>query len=146
MTDQNKKSNYTLLDELFNLFLDDNFQKEDEELFDEWDINVNKVVEGNMMLFRQLRTKARAELNRAKHDRVRAFLQKFKEGLKSKEKSFLQLADEIMNKPQYGELQPMFRNLTNLSENDKRSIVMDVKLLELLSEIEENYNKEINAK
>jgi hypothetical protein len=46
------------------------------------------------------------------------------------------LTDEILSKPKYAELQPMFRNLTNLTDEDKKSMLLDAKLLDLLDELE----------
>jgi len=36
----------------------------------------------------------------------------------------------------------MFRNLKEVSEKDKQAIMIDSKLLDMLGEIEEEYNKE----
>jgi hypothetical protein len=90
-----------------------------------------------MALFRQLKTQSKAELNRAKHERVMAFLVKLKQGIGSNQEAFIRLADSIMAKPKFAELQPLFRNLAYLSDRDKQAIVVDTRLLDLLSEIEE---------
>jgi hypothetical protein len=94
------------------------------------------------MLFRQLRTQAKAELNQAKHNRVLIFLTKLKTGIESNVEEYTRIADEIFAKPKFTELQPMFRNLNQVSEEDKKSILLDSKLLDLLSEIEDEYNKD----
>lgn len=137
------KEKYILLDSLFNLFLDTKYEKEDEELLKEEKIDLNQIVEKNIMLFRQLRTHAKAEINQAKHNRVKEFLSKLKSGLAANVEEYKSMADEIFAKPKFAELQPMFRNLNDVSEQDKKSILMDSKLLALLGEIEEEYNKEI---
>lgn len=132
---------YILLDNLFNLFLDMKYEKEDEELLKEENVDINQIVQKNIMLFRQLRTQAKAELNQAKHNRVLAFLSKLKSGLEANIEEYKIMADEIFAKPKFAELSPMFRNLNDVSEQDKKSILMDSKLLDLLGEIEEEYNK-----
>lgn len=136
MTNSNK---YVLLDNLFNLFLEAKYQPEDEELIKEWDIDIDNILKKNMALFHQLKTQARAELNKTKHERVRLFLAKLKEEIESKQEGYTKIVEEIVAKPRFAELQPMFRNLSSLSEKDKQSIVRDAKLLDLLCEIEERY-------
>ena len=137
------KEKYILLDNLFNLYLDTKYEKEDDELLKEEKIDINQIVLKNMMLFRQLRTQTKAELNQAKHNRVKEFLSKLKSGLASNVEEYKRIAEEIFAKPKFNEYQTMFRNLSEVSEQDKQSILMDSKLLDLLSEIEEEYNKEI---
>jgi hypothetical protein len=130
------KDNTTLLSELFDLFLEVKSVKEDDELFKEWEIDVNSVVAKNMILFRQLKTKTKAELYQLRYNRIFGFLDDIKKGLKENSQKFSALTDEILSKPKYAELQPMFRNLTNLTDDDKKSILLDAKLLDLLDELE----------
>lgn len=136
------KEKYILLDNLFNLYLDSKYDKEDEALLKEEGIDIEAIVQKNMMLFRQLRTKAKAELNQAKYNRVKEFLSNLREGISSGAEKYQKIAEEIFAKPKFAELQPMFRNLKEVSEKDKQSIMIDSKLLDLLGEIEEEYNKE----
>jgi len=135
------KEKYILLDNLFNLYLDSKYDKEDEELLKEQGIDIDAFVQKNMMLFRQLRTKAKAELNEVKYNRVKEFLSNLKEGISSGAEKYKQIADEIFSKPKFAELQPMFRNLKEVSEKDKQAILIDSKLLDMLGEIEEEFNK-----
>lgn len=136
------KEKYILLDNLFNLYLDSKYDKEDEALLKEEGIDIEAIVQKNMMLFRQLKTKAKAELNEAKYNRVKEFLSNLREGISSGAEKYKQIADEIFAKPKFAELQPMFRNLKEVSEKDKQAIMIDSKLLDMLGEIEEEYNKE----
>jgi hypothetical protein len=136
------KEKYILLDNLFNLYLDMKSDAEDDVLLKEGKIDIDAIVQKNMMLFRQFRTQAKAELNQAKHNRVREFLSKLKSGLATNVEEYKRIADEIFAKPKFARLQPMFRNLNEVSEQDKKSILIDSKLLDLLSEIEEEYNKD----
>lgn len=143
MKDKNEIDKYLLLDDLFNVFSEATYEKEDEELLEQSGVNVEEIVAKNMMLFRQLKTQAKAELNRAKHSRVLGFLTKMKEGIEAKQDKYLRMADEILAKPNFEALQPMFRNLQEVSPQDKQSILMDAKLLDLLSEIEQEFNNDI---
>lgn len=139
MSKLEKIEQYILLDNLFNVY--SAVEYDDEASLKEEKIDINQIVQKNMMLFRQLRTKAKAELNQAKHNRVKEFLAKIKSGIESNIEEYKKIADEIFAKPKFAELQPMFRNLNQVSEQDKKSILLDSKLLDLLGEIEEEYNK-----
>jgi hypothetical protein len=130
------RDNITLLSELFNLFLESEDSNEHSELFKEWEIDVDSVVTKNMILFRQLKTKTKAELYQLRYNRIFGFLDEIKKGLVTNSQKFSALTDEILSKPKYAELQPMFRNLTNLTEEDKKSMLLDAKLLDLLDELE----------
>ncbi len=142
MSNIKNKEQYILLDNLFNLYLDMKIDNEDEALLKEEGIDVDAIVQKNLMLFRQLRTKAKAELNDAKYNRVKEFLSDLKEGISSGAEKYRQVAEEIFSQPKYAELQPMFRNFKEVTEKDKKSILIDSKLLDMLGEIEEEYNKE----
>ena len=48
MNEFSDSDKYLLLDNLFNLFLDDKYQPEDDELFEEWDIDINSILDKNM--------------------------------------------------------------------------------------------------
>lgn len=135
---------HRLLEELFNLFAETKYQPEDDELFKEWNIDIDTIVEENILLFRQLKTRAKAEINKIKHKRVQDFLSKLKEGLQSKAEGYEELMNEILSKPKFAELQPMFSNLSEVTEKDKQSILRDAKMLEILSEIEEELGDKLN--
>lgn len=141
MSKLQRNNQYILLDNLFNLFMDSKYDQEDENYLREEKINVDDIVYRNVMLFRQLRTQSKSELNQEKHNRVLAFLTKLKSGIESNIEEYKKMADEIFSKPKFAELNPMFRNLNEVTEQDKKSILIDSKLLDLLSEIEEDYNK-----
>jgi hypothetical protein len=130
-----------LLDNLFNLYIDSKYNDDDEAILKDENIDINQIVQKNIMLFRQLRTQAKSELNQAKHNRVKEFLLKLKSGIESNVDEYKRMADEIFSKPKFAELQPMFRNLSDVTEQDRKSILLDSKLLDLLAEIEEEHNK-----
>jgi len=144
MNDQKKYDKYVLLNNLFNLFLDDNYRQEDDRLFQDWNIDIDGIVKENMNLFRQLRTVTQAELNQARHKKVYDFLAKLQQGIKSKIANYEKIAEEITSRPQFTELTVLFRNLENISEKDKESILSDAKLLEILVSFEEEFNEKFN--
>lgn len=136
---------YRLLDNLFNVYLDTRFDEEDERLFSSDGINIDDIVSRNVMLFKQLRTQTKAELNKIKHERVLDFLSKLREGIKANVKEYQDIAEKIIAKPKLTELQPMFRNYESISDEDKKSMAFDSELLDMLSDIEEEYNRDIES-
>ena len=132
---------YILLDNLFNVYLDSNFDEEDEQIFNSDRVNVDEIVLKNIKLFKQLRTQSKAEINRIKHNRVLDFLSELRRGIKSNIKEYQEIAEKILSKPEFAELHAMFRNFEYASEEDKRSMVFDAELLNMLSDIEEEYNR-----
>lgn len=144
MTHLKNSEKYILLNNLFNLYIEARYNIEDEEFLRAEGIDIEAIVKKNMMLYRQLNTIAKSELNDTKYNRVKEFLFEFKTGIANGIEVYQRMADEIFAKPKFVELQPMFRNLTEITEKDKKSILIDSKLLELLSEIEEKYNEQLN--
>lgn len=140
MSDINK---YRLLDNLFNVYLDSTLDEEDEKTLVDDGIDVDEIVRDNVMLFKQLRTQTKAEINRIKHERVLSFLSTLREGIKANVKEYQVIADKILAKPRLAELQPMFKNYESNSGDDKKSVAFDSELLDMLSDIEEEYNRDI---
>jgi Fe-S cluster assembly iron-binding protein IscA len=130
---------YLLLDNLFNAFLESPFGPEDDnELVAEERISLDQIVHKNMQLFRQLNTQAKAELNKAKHQRVMEFIFSIKQGIASGIQDYKNIAEEILAIPRVAE---MYRNLDEITENDKKSLLLDTKMLDILSDIEAEYRK-----
>ena len=134
--------NYRLLDNLFNVYLDSRYDEEDEKTFRSDDIDIDDIVGKNVILFKQLRTQTKAEINKIKHERVLDFLSKLQKGIKANVKEYQDMADKILAKPRLAELQPMFRNYESSSDDDKKSLAFDSELLDILSDIEEEYNRD----
>lgn len=132
---------YILLDNLFNVYLDTNFDEEDEQIFNSDRVNADEVILKNIKLFKQLRTQSKAEINRIKHKRVLDFLSELRDGIKSNIKEYQDIADNILSKPEFAEAKALYRNFEYASEEDKKSIVFDAELLNILSDIEEEYNR-----
>jgi len=130
-------------DELFSILY------EPEALRDEPDlrvssINVDKIVEKNTRLFLQLRAKANAEANSARFEAAKNFIVKMQEGLKNNVAAYKQLADEILSKPKFAQLSPMFRNLDQVSKSDSLDMLIDAKILDLLEQLQNDVKSEFN--
>lgn len=144
MENKNYKEIYHLIDDLFNVYLDGKHEADDDECIIQSGIDIDYIVTKNMMLVRQLKTKTKAELNQAKHNRVLNFLQDLQNGIRAHTEEYLKLADEIFSQPKVAEVLPKYRNLTEISENDQKSMLLDARLLDILSEIEKEYNSHKN--
>jgi hypothetical protein len=134
----NYQEKYILLDNLFNLYLDSKYESTDNDLTKDW--NVSDIVVKNIKLFKQLKTQTKAEVNQLKFDRIRKFLADLKSNIGSNQDKLRNLADSLLTKPQFSDLVPMFRNLKDISDKDRQSIMMDAKLLDLLSELESEFD------
>lgn len=130
----NYHEKYILINNLFNLFLDSKYEQADKNLIDEW--QVSDIVAKNVRLFKQLKTQTKSELNQLRFERVRIFLAELRSSVDSNQDRIKHIADSLLKKPQFSELVPMFRNLKDISDKDRQSIMMDAKLLDLLGELE----------
>ena len=140
MTPLNNIEKLQLLDDLFDQFFGTkNLNEENPELAKE----LEDVVSTNLMLLKRLKTQSKAELNRKKAERIKDFINKFKLGLLENIQEYRAFAEKIFNKPEYAELQHLFSNLETVSEEDEKSMMLDAKMLELLDEMEGDFNSEI---
>jgi hypothetical protein len=140
MTPQSNIEKLKLLDNLFDRFIDSkSLQEEDPKLAQEFESIVSK----NLMLLRRLKTQSKAELNRKKTERIKEFIEKFKIGLEENIQEYRVFADKIFSKPKYAELQYLFSNLEKVSEEDEKSMILDAKMLELLDEMESDFNTDL---
>jgi hypothetical protein len=136
----NENKYYEHLDELYSIFRDHPYEDGDESMFNGDKQILEKIVQKNVRLFLQLRTQAMADLSRSKYEKAVIFLANLKDNISAQTQFF----DKLNNTPQFAQLQPLFRNLSNLSEADKTSIVADAQLLNLLNDIEESLEENNN--
>jgi hypothetical protein len=136
MNQSEKIKQYVLLDGLFNVFLESEPVQEDKEMLIPQD-DLDRIVEKNLALFKKLRTTAKAEINRSRHARGTAFLEKLKKGIATGSERIQEIADSLQSKPEVAKYASLFRNFSSISEQDKESILMDSALLDLLDAIDE---------
>ncbi|MCA0447328.1 MAG: hypothetical protein LCH54_13975 [Bacteroidetes bacterium] len=141
ITPENKER-YILLENLFNLYFDEKTPVDNEDFTQDELNEIDQVVKKNILLFKQLKTKSKAELNRAKHSRVKEFLEKLKSGIDPGDQVIQQILDKLSSKPQLV-ANPLYRNLNNISEQDRQAILLDSQFLDILDEIEREFNPEI---
>jgi len=130
-----------LLDDLFDRFIDSkNLRDEDPKFILEFD----DIVSRNLMLLKRLKTQSKAELTRKKAERIKEFIEKFKMGLEENIQEYRAFADQIFNIPKYADLQYLFSNLEKVSEEDEKSMMLDAKMLELLDELESDFDTDLD--
>ena len=140
MTSQSNIEKLRLLDNLFDRFIDSkSLQEEDQKLGHDFESIVSK----NLMLLKKLKTQSKAELNRKRSVRIKEFIEKFKIGLEENIQEYRAFADKIFSQPQYADLQYLFSNLEKVSEEDEKSMMLDAKMLELLDDIEHDFNTDL---
>lgn len=125
-----KQKRFELIDELFSEDLSSELTSKEEE-----------AVSSALKKFRRLKVQTKAELNRAKFQRVNDFMNEIKQGLENKIEKYVELSNRVFENPKYQELAPMFSNLTEVSEDDQKSILLDAKYLELFDELEDDFEK-----
>ena len=132
-----------LLDDLFDLFLNSKYLTDEEVKSGEWDIDIEDIVSKNLMLLKRLKTQSKAELNKQRYERITKFIEKFRAGLADNLDEYKKFAENIFSNPKYSGLQPMFKNLENISEKDEKSILLDAKILEMLDELENDFGDQM---
>lgn len=142
-----KRSGQSLLpqwDRLFSVLHEPEALRDDPELRAP-SIKVEQIVAKNTRLFLQLRAKAEAEANFARFEVAKSFIAKLQAGLKDNIAAYTRLKDEILSKPRYAQLRPMFRNLDQLTESDSLDMLSDAKLLDLLMELQNDAKSDLDA-
>jgi len=96
-------------------------------------------IEKSLRFLKLQKTKAKAELRRIQKEKAFAVLLQIKKKYSNDLEGLKRFSAEILkSKPHYQGLQAAFSNLTELSEADELSILLDAKYLDLLDELEED--------
>jgi len=127
-------SNEQLLKVIDNLYEEAIINKPSHEVFMELTQNPNDTSSRNLPFIKRLNAKSKSTLRQNKTqkamDKFKSMVEKFG-GVK-------EFAESLLNKPQHEELRmQLFSKFENLTEDDKSSMMLDQKLLELLEEIDD---------
>lgn len=104
---------------------------------------LNNSILKNLMILRRVKTQSKANLASKRHDRIMEFLKKAKLGMKNDLEEYKDFTSNIFKNPKYSDLQPLFSNLNSLSSYDEKSLLLDAKLIELLEEMEDEFDNEM---
>lgn len=113
----------------------------DDNILNEIENTSNPIFAKHLKKIKRLNTKAKAELQRQKMDKVKELFEKLKNGLSNGD--FLR---QLLEQPKYQQLQGMlYSKFEKNTKEDNLSMMMDAKLLELLEELNEDVENEENS-
>lgn len=121
-------STNSFLDRLENISIQANLYKDDDDVLKELVENPDANMSEHMKLIKRLNTQAKVQIHLYKQ-------QKAKEKLKQVAEN-LSIFSSLLSKPQYSSLNTLFSQYTQLTEEDKQSIIEDNLLLDFLNEID----------
>jgi hypothetical protein len=119
--------NIALLNSLYNFLIEVNLDQSDNDVLAE--AQADSDIAQMMMFIRQQNTKAKAILNRKRLEEAEIFLDNL---TSTQENDILNSIEDIREREVFV---AFFRNYQGASNNDKKSMIQDIKLLEILKKI-----------
>ena len=125
----NAKEKIDFVNRIYGLIIEANMHRPDEEVMSE--VNATDLYFANgLALVRQLNTKAKAQLNKNRYTHAQELLNELLQKAGSNLESFFR---GLSSEPENEKILAFFRNYQSLSETDKKAMLMDNKVLELMS-------------
>lgn len=126
-------TNKQYLQAIQSILLELNQKRDKEEVLNSINRNESYFV-NHMKLIKRLRLEQKSQL---KKNRQLTVLEKLKE-LVSNMGGIDDLINRLKDEPKYNELMPMFRKLENITESDLEDLILESKIMDMLSEIDEH--------
>lgn len=130
----NAKEKIDFVNRIYGLIIEANMHRPDEEVMPEVNTSDLYYVNG-LTLVRQLNTKAKAQLNKNRFTQAQELLNELLQKAGSNLESFFR---GLSSEPENEKVLAFFRNYQSLSETDKKAMLMDNKVLELMSKAKKN--------
>lgn len=128
-------SSKQILNHIYGVMLEINYLQKDEDVIEELAENRDDFVEQKLLLFKKMSAQYKAEWNRQKFQKALAFL----EELKTKGVDEI---NKILNPQARLTYAPLFRKFEELTDKDKKSILEDEDLLNLIDYLNEQEGKD----
>lgn len=128
-------SSKQILNHIYGVMLEINYLQKDEDVIEELAENRDNFVEQKLLLFKKMSARYKAEWNRQKFQKALAFL----EELKTKGVDEI---NKILNPQARLTYAPLFRKFEELTDKDKKSILEDEDLLNLIDYLNEQEGKD----
>ena len=96
-------------------------------------LNIEEESEKSKFLINKLETRLKAKIRKEKFQNALIILKNIKEKLEDKSEEYIQ---QLLSKPEYIAMQPLFNKLEKVTEYDIQSMVDDVELLKILEDLE----------
>lgn len=126
-------TNKQYLQAIQSILLELNQKRDKEDVLNSINRNESYFV-NHMKLIKRLRLEQKSQL---KKNRQLTVLEKLKE-LVSNMGGIDDLINRLKDEPKYNELMPMFRKLENITESDLEDLILESKIMDMLSEIDEH--------
>lgn len=121
-------STNNFLDRLDNISIQANLYKDDDDVLKELEDNPDSNINEYLKLIKRLNTQAKAKIHQQKQQQA---IDKLNQVIEN-----LPIFSSLLSKPQYASLNALFSQYTQLTEEDKQSIIEDNLLLDFLNEID----------
>jgi len=124
-----------MLNHIYSVMLEINYLQKDEDILEDLAENQDNFVENKLKLFRRLSAQYKASWNHQKFNKAFVFLEELKN--KSVEE-----INKILNPQAQVAYAPLFRKFEELTDDDKKSILEDEDLLNLIDYLNEQDDDE----
>lgn len=131
----NAKEKIDFVNRIYGLIIEANMHQPDEEVLPEINPTTDVYYTNGLALVRQLNTKAKAQLNKNRFTQAQELLNELLQKAGSNLESFFR---GMSSEPENEKILAFFRNYQSLSETDKKAMLMDNKVLELMSKAKKN--------
>ncbi len=130
----NAKEKIAFVNRIYGLMIEANIHRQEEEVLLEVDSSEMYYSNG-LALVKQLNTKAKAQLNKNRFNQVQDLLDELLQKAGNNIESIFQV---LSSGPENEKILAFFRNYQSLSETDKKAMLIDNKVLELMSKAKKN--------
>lgn len=131
----NAKEKIDFVNRIYGLIIEANMHRPDEEVLPEISATTDEYYSNGLALVRQLNTKAKAHLNKSRFSQAQNLLDELLSASGSDLESFFK---DLVSEPENDKILALFKNYQSLSEEDKKAMLLDNKILEIISKAKKN--------
>lgn len=132
--------NLTIINRLNDLFEEAIANTPSEDLFLEEDVTSDPAFNNNLKFIRKLNTIAKSNLKKKFWENAKEEISKL-----IKEVGKSSLLASLLGEPEYKEVNAFFSKFQNVSDQDKESMLLDTKMLELIRKLKSEFKDEENS-
>lgn len=129
------KEKIDFVNRIYGLIIEANIYKTDDDLLAEVDVTNDQYFAKNIDHIRQLNTKASAELNRNRFAEAQMVLEEL---LHKAGKGIDEFLRGLVSEKENEKLIALFKNFESLSDTDKKAMILDNKILEIINKAKNN--------
>jgi len=126
----NAKEKIDFVNHIYGLIIEANMYRADEEVIPEINSTTDVYFSDGLAMVRQLNTKAKAFLNKNRFSQAQELLNEF---LNKTGDNLEMLFKGLVSEHENEKILALFKNYQSLSEDDKKAMLLDNKILEIIS-------------